>query len=88
MTPQQLRDKAKADEWRGLCNPLSIEIFETWYVLGGSQSPPTLTDLWQLPAWLLQDIRYISSELGEARDKARTSRKNKAALTPKPRGKH
>ena len=70
----------------GLCNPISLEIFETWYVLGGSQSPPSLSDLWQLPAWLLQDIRFIYSELGEARDSARAKRKQKAANLPK-RGK-
>lgn len=69
-----------SDALKGLCNPASLDIFSTWYALGGSQSPPSLLELSQLPAWLLVDIRYIYSVIGEERDKAKEREKHKKAV--------
>jgi hypothetical protein len=51
-----------------------------WYTLGGSQSPPSLTDLYHIPAWLRKDIVYIYSVIGDERESARKKRPKK----PKP----
>lgn len=77
----ELREEAEREQNEGLCNPLSIDIFETWYVLGGPQSPPSLSELVSLPAWLLRDIRYIFTQLGDARERVRQAKKQAAFLT-------
>ncbi len=71
-------EKKERDEMEGLCDPLSLEIFSAWYTLGGSQSPPSLTDLYNIPAWLRKDIVYIYSVIGDEREIARKKRKKDA----------
>jgi len=61
---------------------MSLEIFSAWYTLGGSQSPPSLTDLYNIPAWLRKDVVYIYSVIGDEREMARKKRKK----TKKPAG--
>jgi hypothetical protein len=80
---QRAKEKAEREEADGLCNPESLDIFIAWYSMGGSQSPPSLTDLYSIPAWLRKDIVYIYSIIGDERDTAKKKRKtDKAKVKP------
>lgn len=68
-----------------MCNPVSLEIFEAWYALGGSQHPPSIVDLAVIPAWLRRDFMYIFSEISDVRKRVKAAKKAKAATKRKPR---
>jgi hypothetical protein len=78
-------EKKQREENDGLCDPLSLEIFSAWYTLGGNQSPPSLTDLYNIPAWLRKDIVYIYGVIGDERESARKKRKKPKTPTPRKR---
>ena len=80
MSEAEKRRRAEQEESEGLSNPLSLDLIQTWYILGGAQSPPTLSELLTLPAWLLRDVRYFFTQLGEARDRLETKAASAAFL--------
>jgi hypothetical protein len=75
-----LRAKAKEEEQDGLCNPVSLEIFTTWYMFGGQQSGLSPQEVLAMPAWLRQDFSTIMGYLADERDKVKRSKPPK----PKP----
>jgi hypothetical protein len=43
----------------GLCSMRSLDIFVNWYVWGGMTRGLSLTEIIEMPAWLLKDFRYL-----------------------------
>ena len=69
LTPDELRRKAKEQELDGLCNPVSLEIFITWYTFGGAQAGLSPTEVLSMPAWLRQDFSLIQNYIADERDR-------------------
>ena len=66
-----------AAQW--LCDPASLEIFTTWYTLGGAQHGISPMEAMQMPGWLRHDFTAILSILGKERSKRkRAERRSKA----------
>ena len=79
-SPEELRKRAKDQEVDGLCNPVSLEIFTTWYSFGGAQRGLSPQEVLDMPAWLRQDFSLIMRYVSEARD----NHKRLQPKTPKP----
>lgn len=50
-------------------------MFLTWWQLGGSQSPPTVSEVAAWPAALRHDMLYLIREMGDAQAATRKRRK-------------
>jgi hypothetical protein len=37
----------------------SLDLFMNWYTMGGMNRGITLTELAEMPAWLLRDFKYL-----------------------------
>lgn len=48
----------------------SLDLFMNWYTMGGMNRGITLTELMEMPAWLLRDFKYLLGKYNQIkRDK-------------------
>lgn len=75
---------SKADlqraEREGLIDPAHLDLFVTWWQLGGMERGMSLTEIAQMPASLRTDVLYLLGELGKLRrSRRRAGEKKKEA---------
>lgn len=54
-------------EREGLIDPAHLDIFVTWWQLGGMERGVSLTELVNMPAALRADVLYLLGEMGKIR---------------------
>ena len=74
----ELEAEAAFFEAQYLCDPASLEIFTTWYTLGGAQHGVSPMEAASMPGWLRHDFTAILTILGKERSK-RNRAKRKAS---------
>ena len=68
----------EGDNDQGLCKLRSLDIFLSWYVMGGANRGISLTELSDMPEWLLTDFKYLLNKYHKIK-----SRKEKFKKTVK-----
>ena len=78
---------SKADmqraEREGLIDPAHLDLFVTWWQLGGMERGMSLMEIAQMPASLRADALYLLGEIGKLRRSKRRADKKKAQAKPR-----
>ena len=61
----------------GLLDEANLTIWLTWYQLGGTEAPPTISEIAQWPAALRNDVLYLTRQLGDIRRSKKSAGKGK-----------
>ena len=61
----------------GLLDEANLTIWLTWYQLGGTEAPPTISEIAQWPAALRNDVLYLTRQLGDIRRSKKIAGKGK-----------
>ena len=59
----------------GLLDEANLTIWLTWYQLGGTEAPPTISEIAQWPAALRNDVLYLTRQLGDIRRSKKSASK-------------
>lgn len=60
-----------------LCDESSIDVYMTWFALGGPQRGVSPVEALEMPAWLRHDFSIINRYIGEERERVRSKKKPK-----------
>lgn len=71
----ELEAEAAFFEAQYLCDPASLEIFTTWYTLGGAQHGVSPMEAASMPGWLRHDFTAILTILGKERSKRKRAKR-------------
>jgi len=77
-TLEEIKKEAAFLDAQSLCDPASLEVFTTWYTLGGAQHGISPMEALSMPGWLRHDFTVILSILGKERSKRKRAEKRKA----------
>ena len=71
----ELEAEAAFLEAQYLCDPASLEVFTTWYTLGGAQHGVSPMEAMQMPGFLRHDFTAILTILGKERSRRKRAKR-------------